>query len=231
MIRNATLAVTAENVDQVVAFARDAATGVGGYVFSSSNSYQGDEKHAQITLHVPFDQFDTVINRLRDAPGLHRVDTEATTSQDVTAEFVDAEARVRNLQATEQSLLALLDQAKQIDDILRVQTELGGVRGEIEALQGRLNYLSRLTDLSTITLTVAPSTATAKPDRFGNDSVADAAREAWNASLALVAGTANLLVRVIVFCWWLPPLALLVYAIARTRRGRHSPASPTPVTE
>ena len=229
VMRSATVGLTVEDVDAAVVFVRDAAAAAGGYVFSSSSSYQGEQEYGQITVRVPFAQFDAVLNRLREAPGLVRVDSEATSSQDVTLEYVDAESRIRNLEATEGRLLALMDQAAAIDDVIALQGQLTGVRGEIETLKGRLAYLADATDFSTITVTLVPVPPAATSDKQEAErSLVRAARGAWLASLAVVEGAATVAVQVVVFLWWLVPLGLLGYAVARVvRRDRRGPAAAT----
>ena len=226
VIRSATLGLTVEDVDAAVVFVRDAAAAAGGYVFSSSSSYQGAQEYGQITVRVPFAQFDAVLNRLREAPGLVRVESEATSSQDVTQEYVDAESRIRNLESAELRLLALMDQAA-IDDLIALQGQLTGVRGEIETLKGRLAYLADATDFSTITVTLAPVPSAAKAGEGAAErSLVRATQGAWLASLAVVEGTATVVVQVVVFLWWLVPLGLLGYAVARVvRRDRPEPAA------
>ena len=75
---------------------------------------------------------------------------KGTTGQDVTEEYVDVDARRRNLVRQEERLLTILDQAKTVEDILKVEGQLERVRGEIEALTGRLRYLDDQVELSTV---------------------------------------------------------------------------------
>src|SRR5205085_6052703 len=89
---------------------------------------------------------------LSDLRGLGKVTTETSGSQDVTDEYVDLGANLRNLQASETAILKLMDKATQIQDVLALQRELTNVRGQIERIQGRKTYLERRTDMATITV-------------------------------------------------------------------------------
>ena len=80
------------------------------------------------------------------------VETESSSSQDFTDEFVDTQARVSNLKATQQALARLMEKAESIEDALKVQDELNKVLEEIEVLQGRLNLLSQTSAFSLITV-------------------------------------------------------------------------------
>jgi hypothetical protein len=84
--------------------------------------------------------------------------------QDVTEEFVDLESRERNLLAAEESLLELYDRAESVEDTLTVERELTDIRGQIEEVQGRIQYLERRTATSEIVLHLEP-VATAPPER------------------------------------------------------------------
>jgi len=138
----------------------------GGYVQQSSvwvEDYADDRtrRHGSFVLRVPADSFAGLREQLADLGSLKRAED---SGRDVTAEFYDTQARLRNLERQEARLLELLGQAKTLDEILRVENELARVRGEIEMLQGRLNYLSRLTEMATIHLQVSEVMEGDEPD-------------------------------------------------------------------
>jgi hypothetical protein len=72
-----------------------------------------------------------------------KVESEFSTSQDFTDEYYDIEARVRNLQATEQALIGFLDKAENVEEALLVQEQLTKVQEDIEKLQGSLGYIEQ----------------------------------------------------------------------------------------
>ena len=84
---------------------------------------------------------EATLSRVRDLS--ERVERENRSSQDVTTEFVDVEARLGNLQAAEQQLMVLFERSGKVSDVLEVQRELTNVRGQIESLQGRLELSCR----------------------------------------------------------------------------------------
>ena len=100
---------------------------------------------------VPVDRFDDFV---RQISRLGEVRTSHLGSQDVTEEFFDLEARIRNKQEEEKRLLKhLADSTGKLEDILKIETELTRVRGEVEQMQGRLRFLANRADLSTVTIT------------------------------------------------------------------------------
>ena len=133
----------------------------GGFV-SGSEVYEigFDEQRqfrADVQLRIPAEQYEAALEELR---GLGEVLQENSSSEDVTSEYVDLQARVDNLTRTEAEIQALLDEARSrgdsMEDILRIYNELTSIRSEIEAYQGRLNVLSNLVSLSTINAELVP---------------------------------------------------------------------------
>jgi hypothetical protein len=101
-------------------------------------------------VRVPVDHFHAF---LAAVVRLGEVRQNHVGSQDVTEEFFDLEARIRNKQEEEKRLLKhLSDSTGKLEDILAVERELSRVRGEVEQMQGRLRLLANRTELSTITI-------------------------------------------------------------------------------
>jgi hypothetical protein len=119
-----------------------------GYVVSSNKRGDQDITFGQISIRVPFDSFDEAFDRLRRIAV--KVPTESTNSQDVTEQYTDLQAQLRNLEATEAQYLELLKKAEKVEDILAVQRELSNVRGQIEQVKGRILYLERTSDMALI---------------------------------------------------------------------------------
>lgn len=119
-------------------------------------------RRGMISLRVPAES----LNRaLRDLGDLGTVTSRRVETEDVTGEFVDLEARLKNAEAQEQSLLELMSEAETVEETLQVQRVLSNTRAEIEQLKGRLNYLEEHTDYSTLTLTLYEPGSTADPQR------------------------------------------------------------------
>ncbi|MBI2942358.1 MAG: DUF4349 domain-containing protein [Chloroflexi bacterium] len=225
IIRTGQLRLTVENVEESLAAARRIANQLGGFVAQSETRYDGDRMIATLTLQVPVAQFDTVVQELRRLAV--KVESESSSSQDVTEEYVDLQAQVTNLEATEARLRSVLEKATRLEDILTLQREITQVRGQIERIQGRMNYLQRRTTFSSIAVTLAPPVAKPK----GGEEVwnpLETAERAWQASLRVIRGVVDALIVVVVFFWWLAPLAVLTWPLWRLllSRQRRTPAAP-----
>ena len=173
---------------------------------------------ATLTLKVPVDAFDQTMQRLREigSPLAEHVGT-----QEVTEEYVDLEAQVRNLEATEQQYLRFLERAQRFEEILPIQQRLTEVRGQIERLRGRMTLLQRRADVSTITVSlVAPAgKGTSNP---GDPRALRTLKEAWAHLAVALSGALDLLIYVTVYALPLIPLAV---AIVWWRRRQSRPAT------
>jgi len=153
IIKTGEVAVEVDNVAVILARVRVMADELGGYV-GGSQAGTLDES-ASLTLRIPAARFDELLARLHEMEEVEVV-SEATNEQDVTRDIVDLEARIRNLEASEESYRVLLDRAEKVDDILAVQSRLDEVRGQIEQLTGQLQTVEGQADLSTLTVTIIP---------------------------------------------------------------------------
>jgi hypothetical protein len=134
----------------------------GGFV-SSSQTASGKLHSGTIVIRVPASQFEAALTELK---GLGTVMAENITGQDVTSQFVDLQARLRNWESQETVLLRLMNSATTIEDSIKVQRELQDVQLAIEQIRGQLRVLSDQTELSTITTSMAEAGAVpSKPAR------------------------------------------------------------------
>ncbi len=142
------------SLEEVEAIAKD----LGGYVVNSSSWYQDDQLRARLTIRVPSGEFDAAMASLKDLA--IRVENRNVSTQDVTEEYTDLDARMRNLEATETELLELLTEVRErtskAEDILAVHREITSIREQIEQLKGRMQYLEKMTAMATINVELIP---------------------------------------------------------------------------
>jgi hypothetical protein len=144
------LSLEANDIQGTLQKIRALAEGYGGYVASSSRSTYAQAR-ADIAIRVPKDKFQTAIQQIET---YGKVLDEGTTSEDITQQYIDLKARLNNMQRQEERLREILDMAKTVDEILRVESELERVRGEIDSLQGQINYLEGNVEMSLISVTL-----------------------------------------------------------------------------
>jgi hypothetical protein len=131
----------------------------GGFVLSSSTS---NERSGTFILRIPERQFDQAKNDIRDLAT--RVRFEQVRGDDVTAEFIDFQARLRILQTRRELLFDLFQQADTTDEILRMSSQLDDVTLRIEQIQGQLRFLKDQVAESTLRVSIQEQNAPAVTD-------------------------------------------------------------------
>jgi len=200
--------------------ARAIANGLGGDILAMSQTGQGENRSALITLRVPSDRFDEALRQLKQLDG--EVLTSNVDAKDVTDQFTDLQARLVAKQAEEQRYLQLFPQAKTVDETLKIDAALGNVRVQIEQLQGQLNLIKNRTEFSTITMSIAPIVT-----------VPTTTTGAWDPSVTFAKAiaalsvffkfAADLAIWLLVFGWI--PLIALAIALGASRMRRPGVAS------
>jgi len=201
-----------------------------GFVVTSEATQRASEDRTKpemtvtLSVRVPAAQFNQVMDEIR-AVGA-RVIQEKVTGQDVTEEFMDLEARIKNQKALELQFLEIMKRAGKVDDALSVQRQLAEVRTEIEKLEGRRRFLENQSSLSTINVTLQPPTQIVNATGFWYS-----ARSAFSDGVDVAAGIVLFLIRAIIGL--LPimvlivlPSALLLKLGLRVVRRRRAVAEP-----
>jgi hypothetical protein len=197
----------AETLDEVAEMADE----LNGYVVSSYKYEYERGVSGRITIRVPSEKFEEAFERLRQLA--IDVPYENTTAKDVTEEYVDLEAQLSNLLATEAQYLALMEEAENVEEMLMVQKELSKVRGEIEQIEGRMKYLEQTSETSLIEVDLEETQGLAEPW-----SASDAFQSAVRGLTTFGRGLATVLIWLGIFCWaWVPPLVIW---LRRRRRAK-----------
>jgi hypothetical protein len=183
---------------------------------------------AFVTVRVPSSTYAAF---LADAEKLGRVLFQSETSDDVTQQHVDMQARLDNMKAEQTRLRQLFSKANKVSDMLAIEQELTRVQGDIESMQAQIAYLERQAAMATVTIELTEPTPIVSPS--GTDWGVRAALT--NAVRAFV-DTLNVLIvmlgpvlALIVFVGL--PVLLIVWLIRRgVRRRKASKAAPAPAS-
>lgn len=190
-----------------------------GFVSHAETSRRySDQQSGTWTVRVPVEQYGDFITSVT---ALGFAESRKENAQDVTEEFVDIEARIKNKRELEKRIITMLEERTgKLADVLEIERELSRVREEIEVMEGRLRYLSDRTSLATITINCreeqryVPDTAPTFTSRISRS---------WRGSLeALTTAGENLLVAFVAAVPWLMvfgiPVALIAVIVRRHRR-------------
>jgi hypothetical protein len=150
-IRTGAIELVVSHATETAEKLRDLVEGAGGYLVTSESRGGDNAQTMSLTVRIPdarFKELRTEISKL----GL-RVEGEHFEAQDVTKQYVDQSARLRNLHAQETQYLGILKQAKTVKDTLEVSDKLNEVRSKIEQQQAEFDALSK--QVETVALTIS----------------------------------------------------------------------------
>jgi hypothetical protein len=152
IIKTAVLNVEAKNYKTFNDLVHDQVKQAGGYVAGEEQTKSDYKIENVVTIKVPVDQFDNLVRSVTSTKD-DNVVSQKVTSQDVTGEVVDTRSRTEAKRQVRLRYLDLLKQAKNMEEILKVQQEINNIQVEIEAGSGRVGYLTHAAAYSTIELT------------------------------------------------------------------------------
>ncbi len=202
IILNHTLVIEVRSVEASLETLRGLAESSGGYVFNSTRS-GGDSGvvSGRVDMRIPSGRANGVMKSVR---AMGRVESESSTAEDITEEYVDLEARLKNARSSEARILGLYNRAGKLGDVLTVEKELTRVRGDIESLEAKKKNWDILTAMVTIEITLhEPVGAFPSGHRFWNT-----IKEAFGRSAEVVADSLHALI--VFAAAVLPWLAVLV---------------------
>ncbi|MFA5830691.1 MAG: DUF4349 domain-containing protein [Candidatus Paceibacterota bacterium] len=155
LIQEGDLSLVVKQVEDAILSLKEVAKNLGGLAddIHYSNVQNNDKKRATVTLRVPAVNFDMAMAQAKEIAV--KVESENISTRNVTHQFIDMQARLKNLKAQEEQYQDIMKKAVKVSDILEVSQYLYNTRQQIEVLQGDMNYLSRQVDMSVITITLS----------------------------------------------------------------------------
>jgi uncharacterized protein DUF4349 len=141
LVRRGDLSAEVEDLTPPLVRTHDLTASLGGYIASESRN----DRSVNVSMRVPEPKLDVALDSLSQ---LGTVKSRRVSSQDVTEESIDVEARIKSLSAERDQLRALLDKAVTINDVFTIERELARVQGDIDSLQHRLEHLRNTSTLA-----------------------------------------------------------------------------------
>ena len=151
-IRTSSLEMIVQKPAEAAERIRVLADSFGGFLVSSQISGGEQASSGSLTIRVPAERFEEARAAIRKL-GL-RVESERVEAQDVTRQYVDESASLRNLRAEEEQYLSILKHARTVKDTLEVSEKLSEVRGHIEQQQAEFEALSKQIDTVSMTISL-----------------------------------------------------------------------------
>lgn len=160
IIRTANLDLFVKDTDTSAEEIRKIAVKYGGERGNENfYEYTQGERRGSLTVWVPSASFDMALREMKLLA--IKVNTETVNTQDVSAQFVDLTARLKNLRATEAQYQELMKRSATVTEVLKVTQELSTTRQQIEQIQGQLESLTGQIALSSITISLTPEASIA----------------------------------------------------------------------
>ena len=202
----------------------------GGYLATEDtvNDRDGRPERSALVLRVPEPSFATVMSELGEIGRTERADR---SSEDVTTKVIDVDTRVATQEASLARLQRFLRQATNVEDMIRIESEIATRQAALESLKAQQKYLSDQTSMSTVTVRLRTPAAPPPPPPVHEAGFLVGLAEGWAALKAVLVGVATVTGAVLPFLLTIAlvvvPLWLLVRAATR-RRHAPTPEAPTP---
>lgn len=186
LTKNGTIRFETSDTQRTHAAIAKAVSETNGYISSDNkNEYAGRSENT-LVIRVPADNFDSLLEKI--SSNADKIDDKNIEVLDVTQEFIDLDTRINTKKELENRYRELLKRANTVDEILKIEEQIGHLRADIESTEGRLRYLTNQISLSTLTVTFYE-----KSGSFGfGYKFTRALRNGWNNLLAIFIVIANL---------------------------------------
>jgi hypothetical protein len=236
IIRNGNITVQAEDTRAAQEKIEGMIAGMaseGAFVVSREEYGGSDVRSPYISMNVrvPVGRFDEAMDFIAGLAAGGTTPTRSESGQDVTAEYVDLEARLESLEAARQRLLEIMNNSQTTEDLLLAEQQLTQREAEIESIKGRMQYLSQSAQLSSIYIELQPYILSQPVDARWRP--AETVREALEALVHGSRGFADFMIFFIIAVLpWLVLFGLVIYGIVRfvlwrVRVGREKRAART----
>jgi len=245
VIQNANITIVVSDVDSRMNDIMLMAEKMGGFVVSSnryeSSTYQGltntyiEVPEGQVQIRVPAEKLDEALDQIKK--DVVNVQNETRSGQDVTAEYVDLKSRLVNLQAAEEQLNKIMQDATDTEDVVNIFNQLVYYREQIELVKGQMKYYEEAAALSSINVTIIAEEKD-QPIQIGKWEPKGVAKEAIQDLIFFYQDFVDFVIRFVIYTLpvWITvgiPLYFIfigIRALFRKMRGNRKP-KPEPVVD
>lgn len=154
VIKDAEISLLVREVDPLISHLNALTADYHGYIIDTRTWFEDEYKYASMRLGIPAGSFEMALSDLREL-GL-QVLNETASGQDVTAEYVDLESKLTNLEATAARVRQFLERANTVDEALQVNQKLSELEGQIEGVKGKMKFYENRAAISTVTINLMP---------------------------------------------------------------------------
>lgn len=221
LIKQASLRIELEDIDGGIETIAELLAQYQGDLLelSDQETQASAPRQVWLELRVPQNSLDPLLDELR---ALGKVQEQSITAEDVSAQLVDLDARVRNLRQAETALLEIMERSGSIADVLEVARELTNIRETIERTDAQLKNLQNQVAYSTVSVTLISQNRPAPTTSPLGETLSRTWQRASFSVRALSVGVLQLLLWLLVFSPYIAIALLAIWAGRRYWRTRHS---------
>lgn len=156
IIKTANLEFETKTYDEFMASLEQAIAAGGGYIASQSAKGGGEysynaQRYANLTVRIPASGYDRFMEK---AAALGSLTYRSETSEDVTMSYVDTESHIRALETEYDALLAILEKASSLDDVIQLQSRITEVNYQLDRYKAQLRKYDDLISYCTVHISV-----------------------------------------------------------------------------
>jgi hypothetical protein len=207
IIKNADLSIYVEDFDDKVDDIINLVNDLGGYIENSeiqgANSADSSRR-AYMALRIPQAKLTDALDMFKN---MGRVRSQRLSGENITDVYYDTDARIRNLRQQEQRLLEILQMAKNVDEVLRIENELNRVRTEIDLLTGQITAWDKMVEMSLVNLNLIEQEPS--KERLGTVTLGELAQRAKEGFIAVINLCVNMLATLAEVLGAIIPLAII----------------------
>lgn len=172
LIRNASMTLETKDFDKFSADFEQKISEIGGYIESQSENMSANRnyRHADYVARIPAEKLDEFLSAVSDISTVIRKNSGL---DDVTDSYIDTESHIAALEAEHESLLALLDRAESLSDIMSIQKRAAEVRAELDSYKARIKSYDNRIAYSSVSVSVSEVERTSAVDKGFFETVAE----------------------------------------------------------
>lgn len=210
LIRKVWMDAETEDMDDLLSVVTERIGQLGGYVearqIQNGSAYSGKRyRHADLTIRIPAERLAQFLERITAASN---ITSTRETTEDVTLSYVEYESKVAALETEQARLLELLAQAETMDDILKIENRLTGIRTQLEQAKSQLRLYDSLVNYSTVYLNVTEVTEYTPVEEPKNmwERMGAGLEDSWDSMVEILE---EILILLVVLLPYLLPLAVI----------------------
>lgn len=235
LVKTGSLSFEVENLDTTDTLVAEWAEKYGGYVFSSGSN----PTNAWYTVKIPSTNFDDAMNAVGN---IGAVKSRAVSTEDVSDSYYDLKTRLETRKIMRDRLSEYLERAENIDNLLKIESELNSVISDIEYMEGSMKRLNGRIDYSTININASLPFRTDNDGSFQWPDFDDSTRQFFSDVVDFFGGLISIVlymiicgvptVAIVVLLYWLlfGKLGILIRIFKKVSRPR-APKAPKPAQE